>query len=188
MNRFKCAAAAVFMVAVLFGSAETAQAQRRLGGLAAMGAGAVLLAFSSHDVCMTSGRRGPRSFSGWNVPGGAITMEHVFDEIECTADDISLTAPGAGSETTTRAAWRTRLRELDRTAANLGRAGLYDAELEFVDGFTAELETETRPAFLYGGIGTVAAGALAAFWPSAPVRVSPDVRNNGLRVSRTFGW
>lgn len=183
MNLFKCAAAAAATAVVLFGSAETAQGQRRLGGLAAMGAGAALLAFASHDVCMTSGdRRG--SFGGYNpqvIPGGTLTMEHVFDEIECTADEITLSAPGFRDDTGTR-------REVRAFFDRNGSRQVFADEHAFIDGFTAELEAETRPAFLYGGIGAIAGGALAAFWPSAPVDVWPDVRNNGLRVSRTFGW
>ena len=180
MNLFKCAAAAAATAVVLFGSAETAQGQRRLGGLAAMGAGAALLAFASHDVCMTSGDR-TSTFGGYrDVSGGRITMEYVVDEIACTADEITSSAPGARSVT----------RDADDLRATLVGASrsLYAEEIAFIDGFTAELEAETRPAFLYGGIGAVAAGALVAFWPSAPVDVWPDVRNNGLRVSRTFGW
>lgn len=69
-----------------------------------------------------------------------------------------------------------------------GWTGGFSEQLEFIDGFTARLESENRPAFLYGGIGAIAGGALMAFWPSAPVDVSPDIRNNGLRVSKTFGW
>lgn len=179
MNLFKCAAAAAATAVVLFGSAETAQGQRRLGGLAAMGAGLALLANSSHDVCMTSGEM-RRTFYGDAYRVGSVTLEHVFDEIECTADEITASAPGLGSDTATRAAVRAEFVGVSRS--------VFAEEIAFIDGFTAELEAETRPAFLYGGLGAVAAGALAAFWPSAPVDVWPDVRNNGLRVSRTFGW
>ena len=40
----------------------------------------------------------------------------------------------------------------------------------------------------YSGIGAMAAGAVAAFWPGSPVDVAPDIRNNDVRVSKSFGW
>lgn len=167
--------------------AETAQAQgqgRRAWGVGAMAAGAVLLAFSSHDVCMTSGER----THSYNISSGfssaTVSLEHIFDATTCTSDMIRVSNSRTGQITASRAELRSNYERLQR----INPANRWYEEIAFVDGFTAETESETRPVFLYGGIGAIAAGGLAAFWPQAPVDVRSDIRNNGVRVSKTFKW
>ena len=79
----------------------------------------------------------------------------------------------------------TARRDLRSVAAERTTAGiLWRGVLEKLDD-----EYQPRNDFrFYSGIGAMAAGAVAAFWPGSPVDVAPDIRNNGVRVSKSFGW
>lgn len=172
------AAFAVLLALIVLPAAEAEAQGRRVWGVAAMAVGVGLLAVQQH--CVTSGSQSG-TFFGYAI-GGTRTMEFVVDEVGCKAEEVTVTGPSwVGTRTRGRASWRSEFSSL----SFLG-LGDYEAEIEFLDGFTAGLED--RPAFLTAGLGAVAAGALAFFWPSAPVDVSPDIRNNGLRVSKNFGW